>query len=110
MRRLSLHLLRQARRRPSNATPDSLCNRYIQRPNFSNCARRKTFQPACEAVTAHFHPVQPSPSTYFPEDPAIMPKDKDKKLTFQLKTPKGTKDWAGGDVLLRDRIFSTITS
>lgn len=32
------------------------------------------------------------------------------KLSFQLKVPKGTKDWAGPDVLLRDKIFSTITA
>ncbi|KAJ6171197.1 Histidine--tRNA ligase [Penicillium chermesinum] len=36
-----------------------------------------------------------------------MPKD---KVSFTLKTPKGTKDWAGSDALLRDRIFSTITN
>ncbi|KAJ5082741.1 hypothetical protein N7532_011784 [Penicillium argentinense] len=30
------------------------------------------------------------------------------KTSFNLKTPKGTKDWAGSDALLRDRIFSTI--
>lgn len=35
-----------------------------------------------------------------------MPKE---KSTFQLKTPKGTKDWAGPDALLRDKIFDTIT-
>lgn len=34
---------------------------------------------------------------------------KDKKATFNLKTPKGTKDWAGSDVLLRDHIFKTIS-
>ncbi|KAL8830501.1 MAG: hypothetical protein Q9170_005704 [Blastenia crenularia] len=38
-----------------------------------------------------------------------MGRDKDKeKLSFQLKTPKGTKDWTGTDMILRDRIFSTI--
>ena len=36
-----------------------------------------------------------------------MPKD---KVSFNLKTPKGTKDWAGTDALLRDRIFNTITT
>ena len=35
-----------------------------------------------------------------------MPKD---KLPFNLKVPKGTKDWAGTDALLRDRIFNAIT-
>ncbi len=39
-----------------------------------------------------------------------MPKEKKEKLSFQLKTPKGTRDWSGPDVLLRDRIFNTITS
>ncbi|ERF68752.1 Histidine--tRNA ligase [Endocarpon pusillum Z07020] len=39
-----------------------------------------------------------------------MPKEKKEKLSFQLKTPKGTRDWSGPDVLLRDRIFSTITT
>lgn len=34
-----------------------------------------------------------------------MPKD---KVSFTLKTPKGTRDWSGSDALLRDRIFSTI--
>ncbi|MCJ1272594.1 Cytoplasmic and mitochondrial histidine tRNA synthetase [Puttea exsequens] len=31
------------------------------------------------------------------------------KVPYQLKTPKGTKDWEGKDMVLRDRIFSTIT-
>lgn len=35
-----------------------------------------------------------------------MPKDS--KNAFNLKTPKGTKDWSGSDALLRDRIFNTI--
>ncbi|EEP75777.1 histidyl-tRNA synthetase [Uncinocarpus reesii 1704] len=35
-----------------------------------------------------------------------MPKD---KVSFNLKTPKGTKDWSGGAAILRDRIFTTIT-
>lgn len=28
---------------------------------------------------------------------------------FELKTPKGTKDWQGSDMIIRDKIFSTIT-
>ncbi|KAK4698114.1 histidyl-tRNA synthetase, partial [Lecanoromycetidae sp. Uapishka_2] len=39
-----------------------------------------------------------------------MGKDKDKeKVSFNLKTPKGTKDWEGKDMVVRDRIFNTIT-
>ncbi|KAF4123511.1 histidyl-tRNA synthetase [Geosmithia morbida] len=31
------------------------------------------------------------------------------KSKFELKTPKGTKDWEGKDMVVRDKIFSTIT-
>lgn len=34
---------------------------------------------------------------------------KDKKGNFNIKTPKGTKDWTGSDVLIRDHIFKTIS-
>lgn len=45
-------------------------------------------------------------------DSEMGKKDKEdkQKLGFVLKTPKGTKDWSGADVLLRDRIFEDITS
>ncbi|KAG9236008.1 histidyl-tRNA synthetase-like protein [Amylocarpus encephaloides] len=32
-----------------------------------------------------------------------------KAQKFELKTPKGTKDWEGKDMVIRDKIFSTIT-
>ncbi|KAI9679994.1 MAG: Cytoplasmic and mitochondrial histidine tRNA synthetase [Caeruleum heppii] len=31
------------------------------------------------------------------------------KVQYQLKTPKGTKDWEGKDMIIRDRIFTSIT-
>ena len=31
------------------------------------------------------------------------------KEKFQLKVPKGTKDWDGKDMVIREKIFSTIT-
>ncbi|KAL2860698.1 histidine--tRNA ligase [Aspergillus lucknowensis] len=34
---------------------------------------------------------------------------KSNKLSFQLKTPKGTRDWIGIDMVLRESIFSAIT-
>ncbi|KAL4920454.1 hypothetical protein BDW62DRAFT_6067 [Aspergillus aurantiobrunneus] len=34
---------------------------------------------------------------------------KSNKLSFQLKTPKGTRDWIGVDMTLRESIFSAIT-
>lgn len=38
-----------------------------------------------------------------------MGKEKDKNAGYQLKVPKGTKDWDGKDMVVRDKIFSTIT-
>lgn len=37
-----------------------------------------------------------------------MGKEKE-KTSFQLKVPKGTKDWEGKDMVIRDKIFGTIT-
>ena len=37
-----------------------------------------------------------------------MGKEKEKN-SFQLKVPKGTKDWEGKDMVIRDKIFSSIT-
>lgn len=37
-----------------------------------------------------------------------MGKEKEKG-TFQLKVPKGTKDWEGKDMVIRDKIFGAIT-
>ncbi|KAK5108847.1 hypothetical protein LTR62_007737 [Meristemomyces frigidus] len=37
-----------------------------------------------------------------------MGKDKSEKSGYQLKVPKGTKDWDGKDMIIRDKIFSTI--
>ncbi|KAL1631506.1 Cytoplasmic and mitochondrial histidine tRNA synthetase [Diplodia seriata] len=41
-----------------------------------------------------------------------MAKDKEEKKGggFQLKVPKGTKDWEGKDMVIRDKIFSSITN
>ncbi|TLD33940.1 hypothetical protein PspLS_01444 [Pyricularia sp. CBS 133598] len=45
------------------------------------------------------------------EAAAVMGKKDDKagKVSFQLKTPKGTRDWSRKDMILRDRIFNAIT-
>ncbi|KAK9417077.1 hypothetical protein SUNI508_09095 [Seiridium unicorne] len=45
------------------------------------------------------------PSFTEPPDPEMAPKGP----KFDLKTPKGTKDWDGKDMVLREKIFSTIT-
>lgn len=42
----------------------------------------------------------------------MPPKEKKEKkgAKIDLKTPKGTKDWEGKDMVIRDQIFSKITS
>lgn len=66
----------------------------------------------CRRVpTIPHHQNLPRRTRFFSSTPRssaldTMPKD---KVSFNLKTPKGTKDWAGSDALLRDRIFTTIT-
>lgn len=37
-----------------------------------------------------------------------MVKEKAEKTSYQLKVPKGTKDWDGIDMVIRDQIFDTI--
>jgi hypothetical protein len=41
-------------------------------------------------------------------DDEIMGKEKAEKTSYQLKVPKGTKDWDGIDMVIRDQIFDTI--
>lgn len=47
-------------------------------------------------------------TTHTPDD--TMPKDKGEKTSYQLKVPKGTKDWEGRDMVIRDKIFTNITN
>lgn len=45
----------------------------------------------------------------FTDNDDKMGKEKEGKTSFQLKVPKGTKDWAGEDMVIRDKIFGSIT-
>ena len=49
-----------------------------------------------------------SSSNTTPSTPNMARKDKKEANAFQLKVPKGTKDWAGADIALREYVFSTI--
>ena len=64
--------------------------------------RPKSTTPTTNPHRRHFSSNLPLSSSSTPKMP------KDKTASFNLKTPKGTKDWSGSDALLRDRIFSTI--
>ena len=57
-------------------------------------------------LNQHFYKRTFTTQPVDPLETADMGKD---KVPYQLKTPKGTKDWEGKDMVLRDRIFNTIT-
>jgi len=58
----------------------------------------------------HALPLQtPALTRAYSDDTDTMGKDKADKGGYQLKVPKGTKDWDGKDMVIRDKIFSTIT-
>lgn len=73
----------------------------------------------------HQHHLLRTPRTpplrrYYHEQPTEAERDRDrdrqldamgrdKKEQIMLKVPKGTKDWDGKDMVIRERIFSTIT-
>lgn len=45
-----------------------------------------------------------------PNGPKQSKKSKKQESQFSLKTPKGTKDWADKDMVLREKIFGTLSS
>jgi len=89
MKTFQIQLLRSARStrlkpRPIafNLVTENKAKTFGNTRNFSVTARRKT-----------------------EDDDEMAPKGQ----KFELKTPKGTKDWEGKDMVIRDKIFSTIT-
>ncbi|TQS38631.1 hypothetical protein Golomagni_00862 [Golovinomyces magnicellulatus] len=59
------------------------------------------FSYSCDSICRSFHIC-----TAAQKDKLVMAPTNQK---FELKTPKGTKDWQGKDIVIRDKIFSTIT-
>lgn len=89
----------------------SFWHNFLRRLPRLSITRHSKFAVPYSYLTTSSHISQASHASL--DSPIItqtMPKEKKEKISFQLKTPKGTRDWAGPDVLLRDRIFSTITS
>ncbi|KAG5661602.1 hypothetical protein KAF25_005724 [Fusarium avenaceum] len=106
------------------------------RSALTTAARPSTFAPACRCPPSCFAPshryhrsrylqsLNPSISgfsqpryisslTSSPINPTFPPskttEEMAPKTKFELKTPKGTKDWEGKDMVIRDHIFNTIT-
>lgn len=79
----------------------------------ARCFRPPSILPAT-TFKPKFTPILRIPRK-FCSDTDIMARDKGegggkaKKVKYDLKTPKGTKDWEGTDMVIRDKIFSTIT-
>lgn len=67
------------------------------RRSFPKLLRRMSTEASSPIVAANVPPKAPKQSK------------KAKKQEFLLKTPKGTKDWADKDMVLREAIFSTLS-
>ncbi|KAL4802057.1 hypothetical protein BDV18DRAFT_65897 [Aspergillus unguis] len=81
--------------------------------DLTPCASRRPFFRAHWAIRASSVPYLHSRSFIAqPQDELFdmaTKEGKSNKLSFQLKTPKGTRDWIGVDMILREQIFSAIT-
>lgn len=69
---------------------------------FTNVLRRRMSSNIAENVPAAAKVAADQPKK-------ISNKKKDSKLQFQLKTPKGTKDWADKDMVIREAIFDSLS-
>ncbi|KAJ5138427.1 Histidine-tRNA ligase/ATP phosphoribosyltransferase regulatory subunit [Penicillium bovifimosum] len=104
--------LRSVRRAIANPFVVSPLRRLTHCTSLQN--RRVTLnENNLRAPTIPHHQNHPRRTRQFSSSPRsaqfdTMPKDKGNN--FNLKTPKGTKDWSGSDALLRDRIFTTISN
>ncbi|KKK19991.1 hypothetical protein AOCH_001123 [Aspergillus ochraceoroseus] len=82
--------------------------------HLSPCTLRSTAIRTPWEIPASTLLFRPSHSLSFPpqsEDYTDMAskEGKSSKMSFQLKTPKGTRDWMGPDMILRESIFKAIT-
>jgi len=71
-------------------------------PGLKNITRTMSTQPSTAAAAAGVANEPPMPKK--------SGKKSKKQDQFLLKTPKGTKDWADKDMVVRDAIFSTLTN
>ena len=72
--------------------------------------RSVSFRPAARAGSTSFFRFFTHTSTNHTfDDDDMGKKDKASKSNIQLKVPKGTKDWDGKDMVIREEIFSKIT-
>ena len=84
-----------------------LCMQSFSRVSrYASRLRIRRFQP--QSIATRVHEFQHIRRYATEELDDNMGKEKD-KVSYQLKVPKGTKDWEGRDMVIRDKIFGTIT-
>ncbi|KAF7559626.1 hypothetical protein G7046_g4528 [Stylonectria norvegica] len=98
------------------ATPTSTSLRFLRslpgsRASLSSLSLFPSRSPSLVAAVA-VAPAAFSRNLHSTSAPRFEPprsQDEMAKIKFELKTPKGTKDWEGKDMVIRDKIFNTIT-
>ncbi|KAH8201883.1 hypothetical protein TruAng_003970 [Truncatella angustata] len=79
--------------------PRTICSTHRRVTTAAATAATAITTPPSLTTPSHFKSNEPQ------ESDAMAPKG----LKFELKTPKGTRDWQGRDQVIRDKIFNTIT-
>lgn len=81
--------------------------RFLRKsPNFRTFARAMSTEASQAAAVAE---VSVPPVSNSQNAPKQSKKSKKQDAQFLLKTPKGTKDWAEKDMVLREEIFGTLS-
>lgn len=84
----------------------ALCMQSLLRPSFFAFRLTTSRRFLCSTVLRR--PFHAPAERYSNEASGDMGKEKEKN-SFQLKVPKGTKDWEGKDMVIREKIFGNIT-
>jgi hypothetical protein len=83
------------------------------RHSFLACAIRASLTKSNPLFTPQFnrltHIYIYTQTRAYHHDEHDMARDKDKGGGITLKVPKGTRDWQGSDIVLREKVFATIT-
>ena len=96
--------------------PTALLNPYTLRPQLCDPQPPSTLSPASRirqvsTTVPRRYPSNPSnPSNpTIPSSPLLDAADMAPKAPkFELKNAKGTRDWSGSDMVIRDKIFNTV--
>ena len=94
--------------------PTALLNTHRLRPRLCEPQPPSTFSPASRirpvsTTVPRRYPSNPSNPT-IPSPPLLDTADMAPKAPkFELKNAKGTRDWSGSDMVIRDKIFNAVS-